>query len=97
MVYADAQYAIVRTRAGNLATIDLANPEDGVYPIVGGYTGDAPLLSLTTAGPLAFAGVANGLKILSFGTPTGPAEMASLTFAQPYGSVYNLTVAGSYA
>jgi len=96
-VYADSQYAIVRTRIGSLSTIDLTNPQDGVYPIVGGYAGPDKLLSLTTSGVLAYAGINNGLKILSFGTPTAPAELSTLLFDKPYGNVYDLSVSGGYA
>jgi len=96
-VYADSQYAIVRTRAGDLSTIDLAHPDSGVYPIVGGYSGADKLLGLTTAGPLAYAGIANGIKILSFGTPTAPVEVGVLHFDQHYGNVYDIAIAGGYA
>ncbi|MCO6450102.1 MAG: hypothetical protein J5I90_04865 [Caldilineales bacterium] len=96
VIYSDSQYAVL-LRQGSLKTIDLTNPDNGVFPEVGGYSGADALLNVTTSGVLAYAGINNGIKILSLGTPTSPAELGALHFNAPRGAVQQIAVFGSYA
>jgi hypothetical protein len=97
VIYSDPQYAVT-WRLGDLKAIDLTNPEEGVFPEVGsGYSSPDRLYAVTVSGVLAYAGIDNGLKILSLGSPTVPTEVSTLRFPEPRGAVTDVTVAGGYA